>query len=205
VAVTLQAAPLAVARVVREGLPPYEESGPLYRVEGDGCDQLRPGRVLLPVRPREPRSLGQLEVVRASAGFILARQLKPGATYPMKGDLIVPREPLRTLPELPTSGQPLPVPPPAAAHREPIYFLPEEAALTPGAKAKLKAWAATWGRGGRWVLDLAGEAPPPLSGARLEALREELHRLGVAKVETGPAEAAPPGPYPAVFVVFNPS
>jgi hypothetical protein len=33
----LQAAtPLAVVRVVREGLPPYEDDHRLYRLEGDG-------------------------------------------------------------------------------------------------------------------------------------------------------------------------
>ena len=208
--------PLAVVQVVRQGLPPYEDDQRLYRLEGDGCDQLRPGRVVLLVRPREARSLGQLEVVSASPGFALAKLRKAGATFPMKGDLAVPREPLRTLPGLPGAGQPLapagppgecaqPVPSPGAAHREPIFFLPEEAILTPGAKAKLKAWVAAWGRAGRWVLALPPDAAPPLSGDRVTALREELGRLGVRAVEVGAAAAEPPGKYPAVFVVLNPS
>lgn len=208
-------APLAVTGVVREGLPPYEDSERLYRLEGDGCDRLRPGQILLPVRPREPRPLGQLEVVKAGPAFALARMSRPGATFPMKGDLAVPREPLRRLPALPETGAPLaqaprpgepalPPPPPGAAHREAIFFLPDQAVLTPGARAKLKAWVSAWGRAGRWVLALPPEQPSPLTEARVTALREELGRLGVPKVELGSAEQAPPGKYPAVFVVLNP-
>lgn len=214
VTAALQAAPpLAVVQVVRQGLPPYDDTGRLYRLEGDGCD-LRPGRVVLLVRPGERRSLGQLEVVSAGPGYALARILKAGTTFPMKGDLAVPREPLRPLPALPGPGAALsgtealagppaalalPAPPPGAIHREPIFFLPEEAVLTPGAKAKLKAWVAAWGRAGRWVL-AQPPAAQPLAEARIAALREELGRLGVAEVERGTAEADPPGKYPAVFV-----
>ena len=243
----LGAAPLAVVQVVRQGLPPYEDNARLYRLEGEGWE-LRPGRVVLLVRPGDRRSLGQLEVVSAGQGFALARLLKAGATFPMKGDLAVPREPLRTppamprilpdgaafprmvdlavprgplqiLPGLPGTGgrlalagdlrlQPgatsLPVPPPGAAHREPIYFLPEGATLTPGAKAKLLAWVTTWGRAGRWVLAQPPGPATPLSEARLAALREELGRLGVSAVEVATADPEPPGKYPAVFVLLNP-
>jgi hypothetical protein len=242
------AAPLAVVNAVREGQPPYEDSDRLYRVEGEGCDQLRPGRVLLLVRPHDPRLMGQLEVVKTAPGFALARIRQPGATYPLKGDEVIPREPLRTLPSLPSPGGPLlaalsqpatlalpvprdplrslpglpspgralalavsqpaapalPVPPPAVAHREPIFFLPEQAILTPAARSKLKAWVAAWGRAGRWVLALPPAEPSPLDQARITALREELNRLGVAKIELGSAATAPPGKYPAVYVELNP-
>jgi len=209
-------APLAVTGIVREGLPPYEDDARLYRLEGDGCD-LRPGQILLLVRPREPRPMGQLEVVRGGPAFALARVSRPGATFPMKGDLAVPREPLRRLPALPGPDAPLPAaqalrpaepalpaPPPGVGHREPIFFLPDQAVLTPGAKAKLKAWVAAWGRAGRWVLALPEAEPSPLTEARVKALREELGRLGVPKVERGPAGPAAPGKYPAVFVVLEP-
>jgi hypothetical protein len=215
----LQAGPLAVVQVVREGLPPYEDSNRVYRLEGDGCDQLRPGRVILLVRAGERRPLGQLEVVSTGSGFAMARIRRAGATYPLKGDLAVPREPIRTPPALPRPGQALPaaegvarrpaapalpVPPAGAAHREPIFFLGSEATLTPGAKAKLKAWVAAWGRAGRWVLAQPPDQPPALAEARAAALRDELSLLGVAQVELGPAEQEPPGKYPAVFVVHNP-
>ena len=245
------AAPLTVINAVREGQPPYEASDRLYRVEGEGSDQLRPGRVLLLIRPRDPRPMGQLEVVKTGPGFVLARIRKPGASYPMKGDQAIPREPLRhlpSLPSLPSAGRPLsasfarpatlalpvpleplrslpslpgpgralgssvsrpailalPVPPPAGAHREPIFFLPDQAILTPAARSKLKAWVAAWGRAGRWALALPPSLPSPLNEARITVLREELTRLGVATVELGSAEQAPPGKYPAVFVVLTP-
>jgi hypothetical protein len=210
------AAPLTVVNVVREGQPPYEDADRLYRVEGDGSDQLRPGRVLLLMRAGDPRPMGQLEVVKTGPGYALAKVRKAGATYPMKGDQAVPREPLRTLPSLPSPGRPLaialalpaapalPVPPPGAAHREPIFFLPEQATLTPAARSKLKAWVATWGRAGRWVLALPTAQPSPLTEARVTALREELTRLGVPKVELDANAPVPPGKYPAVYVEINP-
>ena len=210
--------PLAVVQVVREGLPPYEDADRRYRLEGDGCAQLSPGEVVLLVRPREPRSLGQLEVVSANGRFALARLRKAGATFPMKGDLAVPREPLRTLPALPGPAQPLAVavplpppspslavPPPGAAHREPVFFLPEQSYLTPGAKAKLKAWVAAWGVTGRWVLARPVAPDSVLAEARVTALRTELGRLGVPWAETGTIPLVPPGKFPAIYVILNPN
>jgi hypothetical protein len=223
--------PLAVAQVVREGLPPYEDADRRYRLEGDGAAQLRPGQVLLLVRPGEPRVLGLLEVVSVAPDHALARLSRAGATFPMKGDLVVPREPLRTLPALPEERPlpaaglhspavpvqpepPEPAPPPPVSepsgsgrqpdlpqiglYRQPIFFLPAEAYLTPGARAKLR----TWGRGGRWTLTLTGAEPPdaPLAQARIRSLREELSRLGVAKVQVGTSEQTVDSPYPAVLV-----
>ena len=229
--------PLAVAQVVREGLPPYEDAERRYRLEGDGAAQLRPGQVLLLVRPGEPRVLGLLEVVSVAPDHALARLSRAGATFPMKGDLVVPREPLPTLPALPEErplpaaglhppavpvlpeppepAPPPPVPMPAPSgsgrqpdlpqigpHCQPIFFLPAEAYLTPGARAKLRTWVQTWGRGGRWTLTLTGAEPPdaPLAQARIRSLREELSRLGVAKVQVGTSEQTVDNPYPAVLV-----
>jgi hypothetical protein len=176
--------------------------------------------VVLLVRPKARGFRDQLEVVSTGPGFAMAKERRPGADFPMKGDLAVPREPVRTLPALPAPGRPLPpaelaaslvpaspalpVPPPGAAHREPIFFLPEQAVLTPAAKAKLKTWVAAWGRAGRWVLAQPPAEPSPLVQARITALRDELNRLGVPRIELGSAEQAPPGKYPAVFVVVNP-
>ena len=215
------AAPLAVVRVVREGLPPYEDSDRLYRLEGDGCGLLRPGQVVLLVRPGARLGPGQLEVVSVQPEFALARLRQPGAgSFPMIGDLAVPQEPLRSLPALPTPGPalsaamrglpagpaaPAPAAPaPYAAHREPIYFLPGQTGLTPGAQAKLKAWVKAWGRAGRWVLALAPPATPQ-DPARIEALREELARLGVRQVTVVAGDPAAPGAYPAIYVLLNPS
>ena len=227
--------PLAVAQVVREGLPPYEDADRRYRLEGAGAAQLRPGQVLLLVRTGEPRVLGLLEVVSVAPDHALARLSRAGATFPMKGDLVVPREPLRTLPAppeerpLPAAGllppavpvlsePPEPAPPPPVPEpsgpvrqpdlpqigprRQPIFFLPAEAYLTPGARAKLRTWVQTWGRGGRWTLTLTGAEPPdaPLAQARIRSLREELSRLGVAKVQVGTSEQTVDSPYPAVLV-----
>jgi hypothetical protein len=208
-------APLAVTLVVRQGLPPYEDDNRLYRLEGEGCETLRPGQVVLLNRPRERRSLGQLEVVSVGSGFALARIRKAGSTYPMKGDLAIPRQPLHALPPLPVP-EPLParswapaepalaVPPRGAEHREAIFFLADEATLTPGAKAKLKAWVAAWGRGGHWLLALPPAAVPPLADARVAALRAELGRLGVAAVDVGTTDQEAPGRFPAIFVVLDP-
>lgn len=210
-------APLAVVRAVREGEPPYEDDQRLYRLEGDGVELLEPGTRVLLFRPREKGPMARLEVVRRQPGFALARIERPGASFPLRGDLAIPREPLRTPPPFPDLG-PTPVPGPGplawipaspglavpgAAHREPIFFLQDDAGLTPGAKAKLKAWVAAWGRTGRWVLALPPGAGP-LAEARIDALREELGRLGVPRIELGSVPQAPPGKYPAVMVLQDP-
>lgn len=219
----LPGAPLAVVQVVREGLPPYEDADRHYRLEGDGVSGLRPGQVVVLVRPGLHLGVGRLEVLEAHPEYALARLSQPGATFPMKGDLAVPREPLSPLPALPAAS-PLPreqrglqaapaqpllaVPATGAAHREPIYFLPEASGLTPGALAKLNTWVRTWGRTGRWLLALPAALPTSLDEARIAALREALTRLGVARIEEAEEVAgavpATATAFPVVFVVFDP-
>jgi len=159
--------------------------------------------------------MARLEVVSGHPGFALARINRPGATFPLRGDLAIPREPLRTPPPLPPAGPALAAPAPAgpasprlavpgATHREPIFFLQDDVGLTPGAKAKLKAWVAAWGRGGRWVLALPPGTAGPLAEGRIGALREELSRLGVPRIEIGAVSQDPPGKYPAVVVLQDP-
>jgi len=215
-AASLQAGNLVVVQVVREGEPPYEDNNRLYRLEGDLCATLRLHQPLLLVRFGEARPMGQLEVVKLGPDFALARVSKPGASYPMKGDRAVPREGLTRLPPLPGStalaGAPhqpaepaLMAPPPSAPHREPIYFLPEQAVLSPAAKTKLKAWVAAWGRAGHWVLVLPKYGPSAQDADRVRVLREELKRLGVARVEQKNSDLEAPGQYPAVFVGVDPA
>ena len=208
--------PLAVVRAVREGQPPYEDDQRLYRLEGDGVEQLEPGALLLLVRPREQGPMARLEVVRRQPGFALARINRPGASFPLRGDLAILREPLRTPPPLPgpmpalgpapgawaPASPSLPVP--GAAHREPIFFLQDDAGLTPGAKAKLKAWVAAWGRTGHWVLALPPGSAGPLAQARISALRDELGRLGVPRIEVGSVPQDPPGKYQAIVILQDP-
>ena len=208
--------PLAVVRAVREGEPPFEDGQLLYRLEGDGGAALEPGAVLRLVRPRDARPMALLEVVGGRPGYVLARIRQPGATFPLKGDLAIPREPLRTPPPLPgpmpalgpapgawaPASPSLPVP--GAAHREPIFFLQDDAGLTPGAKAKLKAWVAAWGRTGHWVLALPPGSAGPLAQARISALRDELGRLGVPRIEVGSVPQDPPGKYQSIVILQDP-
>jgi hypothetical protein len=174
-------------------------------------------------RPGLPLFPGELIVLSNESGYALAKLHQPGATFPMRGDLALLPEPLRSLPALPGASQPLPMPlapatpapeppslappppPPGADHQEPIFFLPQGTSLTPGAKDKLKAWVGAWGAGGRWVLALPLGQGSGLTEARLQALREELMRLGVAKVETDATAQQAPGKYPAIFVLHHPA
>ena len=93
--------------------------------------------------------------------------------------------------------------------RQPIYFLPAEAYLTPGARTKLRTWVQLWGRRGRWSLTLTGAEPQdaqdaPLAQARIRSLREELARLGVVRVRVETSEQTLDSPYPAVLVGCDP-
>ena len=222
----VQAPPLSVVAVIREGLPPYEDSDRQYMLTGAGWDRLSPGMVVRLARPGLPLSPGQLIVVTAQSGYVLAKLYREGPIFPMKGDLAVLPEPLQALPALPshqpflprpaapanpsplvpTAKAPPPPPlPPGADHQQPIYFLPEATTLTPGALDKLKAWVANWGAGGRWVLALPVGQGTGLTEARLEALRTELERLGVAKVDTGATAQQSATQYPAIFVIHRPA
>ena len=88
---------------------------------------------------------------------------------------------------------------PVQLHREPIYFIKEDATLSPGAYAKLKLWVRTWGTGGRWFLECP-ELAGALTAQRVSALRTELQRLGVGSLETVALPEEPESRYDPVYV-----
>jgi hypothetical protein len=92
VAAPLLAGPsIFMARVDREGLPPFEgEQGKVYVLKGEGCGSLREGAQVQLRRPGDLQPTGQLVIVRATDGYAEGRMVVPGKTYPMQGDEAVP-------------------------------------------------------------------------------------------------------------------
>ena len=214
------APPLLVASVGRTGLPPYEGTERVYRLEGSGCQTLRVGEVLVLQRQGERRNLGRLEILSVHLDHAQARLAVPGDTFPLKGDLVIRTELLYALPEVTIAVQP-PIPAldtlrprtitrtlprslgQGAIYREPIYFLKGDASLSPGAQTKLRTWVAAWGAERQWSL----ECPPgsgPLSALRTSALSSELQRLGIPALEIKPLSEEPPGQYDAIYVKKEP-
>lgn len=216
--------PLQIVSVGRTGLPPYDDSQRVYRLEGSGCATLRAGEVVVLKREGERRNLGRLEVLSVHLDHAQAKLLQAGETFPLKGDLAIRMELLRPLPELPkpVAGRPLTaqaaLQPKAlkaslvrsfgegTTYREPIYFLKGDASLSPGALAKLRTWAESWGPKNQWTLECP-QSPGTLSTLlqeRVSALREELQRLGVAQLEVRAVSPEPPGRYDAIYVMSEP-
>jgi hypothetical protein len=212
--------PLLVTSVGRVGLPPYEGTERIYRLEGTGCQTLRVGEVLVLQRQGERRSLGRLEVLSVHQDHAQARLSLAGDTFPLKGDLAIRTEQFLTLPEVPVAvQQPIPgleaLRPQTITHvlprsvgqgaiyREPIYFIKGDASLSPGAQAKLKAWVATWGAEGQWSLECP-QATAALSTLRTSALRSELQRLGIPSLEIQPLPEELSGRYDAIYVKKEP-
>jgi len=96
-----------------------------------------------------------------------------------------------------TTGQPTP---------EPLFFIPGDATLSPGALAKLKTWVAAWGLQGTWTLTVptGPGLTYELTERRVLAIRTELRRLGVPRVETILGAQASAGPYDAIYVAKGP-
>jgi hypothetical protein len=212
---------LTVTRVVREGLPPYEDANRLYRLEGAGFDKLQPGSILKLHRPQEPRAMPRLEVTLVMPEYVLARVAAPGETYPLLGDRVYLNGSLPALPAMPgledppgfTGLKPLtptltaPTPEPGfTPNREPLYFLQGESRLSPAGKVKLQGWVKAWGPSHRWSV-----ACPPwpgesldLTAARINALKEELRRLGVPHVDEHILTEEIPGAFPVIYVQADP-
>lgn len=108
----------------------------------------------------------------------------------------------------PTPGPPPQaiLPPPPLPRREPIYFLKGDASLSPGALAKLQTWTSTWSTGGTWSLACPEGAAGtyPILEARIRALRTELGRLQVVRLETRLAPKVDPGVYDPIYVEMDP-
>lgn len=219
----MAAQPLQVVAVVRSGMPPFEEGGRLYRLEGDGCLALKVNEQLTLKRSGEARPLGRLEVTAVKDGYALAKLALSGETYPLKGDLAVRHEMIQSLPSLPVARQELPIPTEALAPRAPkaaipqallkagnrrecIYFLKGNAELSPGALAKLRAWVQSWDLDGRWTILIpeSADIPQALSQARAEALKAGFKELGVSQVEIRPLPPEPPARYDSVYISKEP-
>ncbi len=211
--------PLQVTDVVRSGLPPFEPADRRYRLEGEGWRDLKVGeRLELRRAPDQVRS-GQLEVLEVRENHALARLRTPEDTYPLRGDLALrsvhralPSLPVKpvmplTLPsalapkaaEMPTSG-------PAAPHRESLYFLANDATLSPAGRVKLAEWVQAWGRDSRWriVVPVAPGMSEALVERRVKALRQRFDELGVRKVGVDLVEPEPAGRFDPVHVLQFP-
>lgn len=187
--------PLRITSVERRGEPPYENSERLYRVAGDGLGELKIGSNLDIRRKNERRRLGRLEVVSVGQGFVLTRIAAPGETYPLVGDLVVPRDIRpKALPRIPDLD-PNPLPPltrlapqePQASLRllEPVFFLRGDSALSPGGEQKLESWVQAHGKDGHWFLLWPADPRQreDVVQARCQALKTALEKLGVSAVE----------------------
>jgi hypothetical protein len=188
--------PLQVVAVERKGPPPYEAADRIYRLDGGQERGLRVGDRLLVKRSGESGAIGHLRVVEVRGGQCDTRFEPSGSTHPMKGDLAL-REELKWLPvAVLLNGDPLiKVPPPAATSEAPpreglLFFLPQQADLSPAGLKKLESWVRDWGAEGRWAIQVpsAKALGAPLQARRAEALQAALRSLGVARaqVETEP-------------------
>jgi len=188
--------PLHIVAVERKGLPPYEAADRIYRLDGGQNRGLRVGDRLLVKRSGEPRAIGHFRVVEVRGEQCETHFEPSGSTYPMKGDLVL-REELKWPPLTgPLNADPLPrTLHPAATPEAPpreglLFFLPQQADLSPAGLKKLETWVRDWGAGGRWAVQVpsAKALPAALQKRRAEALQAALRSLGVeqARVETEP-------------------
>ncbi|MCE1205609.1 MAG: hypothetical protein LWW79_13505 [Holophagaceae bacterium] len=188
--------PFHIVAVERKGLPPYEVTDRIYRLDGGQDRGLREGDRLLVKRGGGPRAIGHLRVIGVRGDQCETHFEPSGSTYPMKGDLVL-REELKWLPEAgPLNADPLPkalhpAATPEAPPREGVlFFLPQQAELSPAGLKKLEAWVRDWGVTGRWAVQVpsAKALPATLQKRRAETLQAALRSLGVAQVrlETEP-------------------
>ncbi len=189
-------APLHIVAVERKGLPPYESADRVYCLDGGQDRGLRVGDRLLVKRIGDIRACGHLWVTEVRSDQAGARYEPTESTYPMKGDLAV----LDVLKRMPDAGRlnpdPLPLtsPPrstPKAPPREGVlFFLPQQAMLSPAGVKKLEAWIEEWGREGQWSIQVptAKAIQPVLQKQRAESLEAALRALGIepVKLETDP-------------------
>lgn len=205
------AEPLRIVAVEREGLPPFEDARRLYRLQGPA--RVSPGEYLELHRPGSSAAPGRLRVLRTTPEGVLALLDRRGDTYPLKGDVAQHWE-VAVMPDLPgsrglgTAAGPLEpalaVPREARALREPIFFLPGDATLSPLGRAKLQGWVQDLGQG-QWTLEV-----PPAKGrsgrlvqARAKVLKAALETAGARTVQIRAGHAAPPDRPDRVWVQYR--
>jgi len=200
--------PFHIIAVERHGIPPYEPADRVYCLDGGQERGLRVGARLIVKRAGEVRALGHLQVTdihgaRAEAHFTPASSL-----YPMKGDLAIPDE-LKWLPDagqLNAEALPLlsvPSPAPEAPPREGLlFFLPQQAELSPAGVKKLEAWVEAWGIKGRWAVQVPSTKAlkPTLQKQRAESLQAALRALGIDQVKLETEPRATEGKYDPTWI-----
>lgn len=200
--------PLHIVAVERHGMPPYEAADRIYCLDGGGDRGLHVGDRLVVKRTGEVRSLGLLRVTDLRGGRAETLFEPAGSTYPMKGDLAVLRE-LKWPPAAGTlNADPLPVPPlPSAKIEAPpqegiLFFLPQQAELSPAGLKKLETWVETWGGSGRWAVQVptAKALKPALQQQRAESLQAALRALGVDHVAVETERRTAEGKYDPTWV-----
>jgi len=200
--------PLHILAVERKGLPPYEAADRIYRLDGGENRGLRVGDRLLVKRSGEPRAIGRLRVVGVRGDQCETHFEPSGATYPMKGDLVL-REELKWLPVAgPLNADPLPkalqpTTTPEAPPREGLlFFLPQQADLSPAGLKKLEGWVRDWGVPGRWSVQVpaAKALPAALQKRRAEALQAALRSLGVAQARLEAESRTAEGKYDPAWI-----
>ncbi|MFN7959624.1 MAG: hypothetical protein U0P46_15015 [Holophagaceae bacterium] len=200
--------PLHILAVERKGPPPYEVADRIYRLDG-GLDRgLHVGDRLLVKRRGEPRPIGHFRVVEVRGDQCETRFEPNGPFHPMKGDLAL-REELKWMPEtVPMDADPLPrMSPPAATAEAPpreglLFFLPQQADLSPAGLKKLEAWVRDWGAEGRWAVQVpsAKALPATLQKRRAETLQAALRSLGVAQAKVETEARASEGKYDPAWI-----
>lgn len=200
--------PLHILAVERKGLPPYEAEDRIYRLDGGEDRGLRVGDRLLVKRSGEPRAIGHFRVIGVRGNQCETHFEPSGSTYPMKGDLVL-REELRW----PPAAEPLNVDPlpkalhPAATPEAPpreglLFFLPQQADLSPAGLKKLESWVRDWGVSGRWAVQVpsAKALPAALQKRRAEALQAALRSLGVEQARLETESRATEGKYDPAWI-----
>jgi hypothetical protein len=189
-------APFHIVAVERKGLPPYEAADRVYCLDGGQDRGLRVGDRLLAKRTGDRRACGHFWVTRVLPGQAETRYEPMESIYPMKGDLAL----LEVLKGIPDPGrlnpESLPVlSPPSATSKAPpreglLFFLPQQAELSPAGVKKVELWVEAWGRAGQWGIQVptTRALKPALQKQRAESLEAALRALGIQQVqlEMGP-------------------
>lgn len=183
-------APLHIVSVERRGLPPYEATDRVYGLDGGLPQGLHVGDRLRVKRAGDFQFIGRLWITELRGDHSAARFEPVGATFPMKGDLVFPEVLLWPPAARPLNEEPLalvqaPLVTAEAPPREGIiYFLPQQAEVSPAGVRKLEAWVKAWGVTGRWSVQVpaAKALSPALLKQRAESLQAALRALGIQQV-----------------------